>query len=101
MQHILVCDDEKDIVAALKIYLESDGYCVHTAYSGEEALRKDGAGAAGADGYHDARHGRHHGHGEAARVLQYSRDFAHGKIRGFGQNSGPQRGRGRLYHEAL
>ena len=39
MQHILVCDDEKDIVAALKIYLESDGYCVHTAYSGEEALR--------------------------------------------------------------
>ena len=38
MQHILVCDDEKDIVAALKIYLESDGYCVHTAYSGEEAL---------------------------------------------------------------
>ena len=39
MQHILVCDDEKDIVAALKIYLESDGYCVHTACSGEEALR--------------------------------------------------------------
>ena len=39
MQHILVCDDERDIVAALKIYLESDGYCVHTAYSGEEALR--------------------------------------------------------------
>ena len=38
MQHILVCDDERDIVAALKIYLESDGYCVHTAYSGEEAL---------------------------------------------------------------
>ena len=31
MQHILVCDDEKDIVAALKIYLESDGYCANTA----------------------------------------------------------------------
>ena len=31
MHHILVCDDEADIVAALKIYLESDGYCVHTA----------------------------------------------------------------------
>ena len=30
MQHILVCDDEEDIVAALKIYLEADGYCVHT-----------------------------------------------------------------------
>ena len=39
MQHILVCDDEADIVAALKIYLESDGYCVHTASNGAEALQ--------------------------------------------------------------
>ena len=39
MQHILVCDDEEDIVAALKIYLESDGYCVHAAYTGADALR--------------------------------------------------------------
>ena len=28
MYRILVCDDEKDIVAALKIYLESEGYAV-------------------------------------------------------------------------
>ena len=39
MHHILVCDDEADIVAALKIYLESDGYCVHTACCGADALR--------------------------------------------------------------
>ena len=39
MQHILVCDDEEDIVAALKIYLEADGYCVHTAYTGADALK--------------------------------------------------------------
>mgnify|MGYP000977228603 CR=1 FL=1 len=39
MQHILVCDDEKDIVAALKIYLEADGYCVHAAYTGADALK--------------------------------------------------------------
>ena len=39
MHHILVCDDEADIVAALKIYLESDGYCVHTASNGAEALQ--------------------------------------------------------------
>ena len=39
MHHILVCDDEEDIVAALKIYLESDGYCVHTACCGADALR--------------------------------------------------------------
>ena len=35
---VLVCDDEKDIVSALKIYLTSDGYNVLTAENGEEAL---------------------------------------------------------------
>ena len=39
MQHILVCDDEEDIVAALKIYLEADGYCIHAAYTGADALK--------------------------------------------------------------
>lgn len=38
MQHILVCDDEEDIVAALKIYLEAEGYTVHPALNGEQAL---------------------------------------------------------------
>lgn len=38
MYNILVCDDEKDIVAALKIYLSSEGYKVYEAYDGEEAL---------------------------------------------------------------
>jgi DNA-binding response OmpR family regulator len=38
MYNILVCDDEKDIVNALKIYLESEGYRVLTAYNGQEAL---------------------------------------------------------------
>ena len=38
MYEILVCDDEKDIVSALKIYLESEGYQVHCAYQGREAL---------------------------------------------------------------
>ena len=38
MYNILVCDDEKDIVSALKIYLESDGYNVLTAYNGKEAV---------------------------------------------------------------
>lgn len=26
MNRILICDDEKDIVSALKIYLEAEGY---------------------------------------------------------------------------
>lgn len=38
MYNILVCDDEKDIVSALRIYLESEGYAVYAAYDGREAL---------------------------------------------------------------
>lgn len=38
MHNILVCDDEKDIVAALKIYLEAEGWNVIPAYNGAEAL---------------------------------------------------------------
>ena len=40
MGKVLVCDDEKDIVSALKIYLNSDGYEVECAYNGMEALDK-------------------------------------------------------------
>ena len=39
MYHILVCDDEKDIVSALEIYLQAEGYQIHKAYHGREALR--------------------------------------------------------------
>ena len=38
MYNILVCDDEKDIVSALKIYLGSESYTVYAAYNGKEAL---------------------------------------------------------------
>lgn len=38
MYNILVCDDEKDIVSALKIYLTADGYRVYEAYNGREAV---------------------------------------------------------------
>ena len=40
MYNILVCDDEKDIVSALKIYLTADGYRVFEAYNGKEAIEK-------------------------------------------------------------
>lgn len=39
MYSVLVCDDEKDIVNALKIYLASDGYQVYEAYNGRQALK--------------------------------------------------------------
>ncbi len=38
MTKILVCDDEKDIVSALRIYLESQNYEVYEAFNGKEAL---------------------------------------------------------------
>ena len=39
MVTVLVCDDDKDIVSSLEIYLTSDGYRVLKAYDGGEALR--------------------------------------------------------------
>ena len=38
MYRVLVCDDEKDIVSAISIYLKSDGYDVVTAHNGIEAV---------------------------------------------------------------
>lgn len=38
MYNILICDDEKDIVSALKIYLSGEGYGLYEAYNGAEAL---------------------------------------------------------------
>ena len=58
MYNVLVCDDEKDIVSALQIYLKSEGYQVFSAYNGKEALNKPGGYPAGSDGYYDAGNGR-------------------------------------------
>ncbi|MCR5586081.1 MAG: response regulator transcription factor [Lachnospiraceae bacterium] len=42
MYNILVCDDDKDIVEAISIYLTSEGYNVLKAYDGIEALKVAG-----------------------------------------------------------
>lgn len=39
MAKILVCDDDKDIVEAIDIYLTQEGYEVLEAYDGDEAIR--------------------------------------------------------------
>lgn len=36
--NILVCDDDKEIVDAIGIYLENEGYTIFKAFNGEEAL---------------------------------------------------------------
>ena len=38
MHTILVCDDDKEIVKAIEIYLTEQGYNVLKAYNGEECL---------------------------------------------------------------
>lgn len=38
MYHILVCDDDKEIVNAIEIYLSKEGYQILKAYNGKEAL---------------------------------------------------------------
>lgn len=39
MAEILVCDDDKDIVEAIDIYLSQEGHHILKAYDGEEALK--------------------------------------------------------------
>lgn len=38
MYNVLICDDQPDIVNALKIYLKPEGYRLFTAYTGQEAI---------------------------------------------------------------
>ncbi len=38
MTNILVCDDDKEIVDAIEIYLSQDGYQIYKAYNGEQAI---------------------------------------------------------------
>lgn len=39
MYNILVCDDDKEIVEAIEIYLTQEGYHILKAYDGEQALK--------------------------------------------------------------
>ena len=38
MVEILICDDDKEIAAAIAVYLENEGYATHPAHNGKEAL---------------------------------------------------------------
>ena len=39
MTNILVCDDDKESVDAIEIYLNQEGYQIYKAYDGEQAIR--------------------------------------------------------------
>ena len=99
MYNILVCDDEKDIVSALTIYLTTSGYQVFPAYDGTEALallEKEDIHLVlldimmpNMDGYeftktlrsaNDAPAGRHCHHDPAAGEVQCAGDPAHRQV---------------------
>jgi DNA-binding response OmpR family regulator len=40
MPTVLICDDDRDIVSALEIYLRAEGYDTAAAYNGREALER-------------------------------------------------------------
>lgn len=60
MYTILICDDDKDIVRALEIYLANPDYKIIKAYNGEEALQRvvSRGSTFNPHGYHDACDGR-------------------------------------------
>lgn len=39
MANILVCDDDREIVDAIEIYLLQEGYTIYKAYNGQEAIQ--------------------------------------------------------------
>jgi DNA-binding response OmpR family regulator len=40
MKKVLICDDEREIIEVLELYLTQEGYSVIKAYDGQEALQK-------------------------------------------------------------
>ena len=73
MYNILVCDDEKDIVEALGIYLSAEGYQVTKAYNGQEACEK----LKTEDVHHDAGDGWYHSDEQDSQDVQCSGHSAH------------------------
>ena len=39
MYRILICDDDKEIVKAIEIYLSREGYEIEKAYNGKQAMQ--------------------------------------------------------------
>ena len=70
MYNILICDDERDIVSALKIYLEAEGYNTVLAYNGNEAVNAVKENAV---------HLAHYSHDQNTRNFKYTRNSAYRK----------------------
>lgn len=81
MYNILICDDEKDIVSAIEIYLKTAGYSVYKAYNGMEAVdmvNSNDIQLVLMDVI-DASDGRYNSHGKDKREQQCAGYHAYGK----------------------
>ena len=103
MHNILVCDDDRDIVAALKIYLSGGEYRVFEAYNGAEAVE-----AVRKNDIHlvlmDIMMPELDGIAATAAIRRESNaphHPAHGEEREQRQGARAERRRGRLHHQAL
>ena len=86
MAKILVCDDDKEIVEAIEIYLTQDGHQVLEAYDGDRGsgdLEKRKCRSSD-HGYHDAENGWNQGNFKNSREAQYSDHYSVCEIRGCG-----------------
>ena len=94
MANILVCDDDREIVDAIEIYLSQDGYKIYKAYDGEQAIQildKETGGYPSVDhGYHDAPAGWHTGYIEDPGIQQHSHYYPVGQIGRHGQDPGAE-----------
>lgn len=84
MANILVCDDDKDIVEAISIYLEQEGYVIFKAYDGLEAINilRSQPGGSADHRYYDAEAGWHPGYFEDKGRESSSDHYSFCEIRG-------------------
>ena len=104
MHTILICDDDRDIVSALDIYLASEGYRTLKAYNGLEAIQAVERNEVHLilmdimmpelDGIRATARLRGRGATSPSSLLT-------AKSEGRGQDPGAEHRRGRLYHQAL
>ena len=88
MAEILVCDDDKDIVEAIEIYLTQEGHHILKAYDGEQAIRvlTEQSGRSSDHRCNDAEAGWYSGDIEDSRKKCASDHYFIGKIRGCRQD---------------
>lgn len=101
MANILICDDDVDIVSALKIYLSNEDYKIYTAFTGKQAL--DCVKEHDIDlVLMDVMMPEMDGIAATAKLREeYNIPVTHGQERELRQGARAQRGRGRLRDKAL